>query len=431
MKLTDLQGQPIESFEPVELVAGNLSAEILRVNFPGVETPYDFQVWSAVVEGSQLPQDEDWQPLFPVSVNVGVMPEMKTLQLRSEHWKGRIHIEMQPDNAEASIVVSLPDSWERGGQIELIRNDMVVARKPFTEGLDQCSFSLEEARSNRAEDLYTLRYSFPDNSYGISPSFQLNTPDSDMVTTPVLWRDGDFDETWEGFPPVSRIEEMSVPKGRIYHFQFQMDGLRDERLYSRGTWPVVAVAGGTHWGRFKAASQPKQSRLSASEEGIHAMAFDGVNDRVVLQARSLPQDVMTVEVCFRPEIQYAESYLLSDASRALDLGITADGKLFAERAGVRVISPVALDYDIWHHAVVSYDGRMLRLSLNGEVLAERPVSSTIRPINSVLAVGCRNKEGLNYSAYFKGAISGVAAAARVLSADAYQLNVFMEPRHER
>ncbi|MDP0495832.1 MAG: endo-1,3-alpha-glucanase family glycosylhydrolase [Verrucomicrobiota bacterium JB024] len=409
--LTDLDGNPVEAYPPVTLEAGQIEAQTLLLEEPGVLTPYDFQVWAAVVPAGSKPEGDDWQALYPVSVYAGTMPDMKPQLLRSGQWLGNVNVSLDGD----VILATGPQSRMWSGRAELIRDGIIVATKDIPADSARVTFTREEARRTRPENLYSVRFSRSDGGYALSRAFRLDEPAEEEVETVVLWREGDFDETWGGFSEASSTEPMSVPAGRVYGFVLPMDSGSIDRIEDSGPWQVVGLGGGTHWGRADATARP-----SAREEKLpdgtarKYLSFDGEKARVVMQSRTLPHDVMTVEVVFRPQPQGREAYFFSDAGQAKYLGIDSEGRLFAERAGMRVSTDAQVRTGEWNRAAAVYDGSAVRVYLDGNLVGEQAVAATVRPYNSVVALGCKSREGLGTSNYYKGDLGGLSVTARPL-----------------
>lgn len=427
VRIQNLDGKIIQRFEPIELAQDRMLVETLRLKEPELSSLPVFQTWVSVTDSNAEPAKETWRCLYPVTISSGTVRDMKTLQLRFGQMLSVPTIEMAVVADSIQIAATLPDANPWVGSAELIRNGIVIAMQELPrKDKSQAVITFTAAKTvEEPWNLYTVRFNRADGRFALSRSFQLNQPAApqDVVTVPVLTRNGDFDETWSTrFIPAAEIKTAQIDKSRVYGFKLPMDDGSTRQLRNDGGWPIVALGGGVFWGKVDEQSLPEVGEETLpNQTSLKFLKFDGHKTRVVLQPGALPFDVMTVEMRFRPKKQSEEAYLFSDANQAMAIGITSDGVIFMERGDLRLRSSQPVIYDAWNHVAAIYDGKNLAIYMNRKLSGIIEVTPTIRPLNSIIALGCKAKEGFRYSSYYAGAIAGVSVKAQPLLPDAFLL----------
>lgn len=463
LALRDFRGVVFHSFPPVPLPAGETVVRSFSIDAPGITFPFNFQPVAALVTSeSPSPDSKEWRNLFPVSVRAGSMRDMKTHHLRLSLFQPdapEISFNANPNAGkdEGSLVASLPGVGRWAGNVEFIRDGIILARREAawepgrrTRGIvfsKQPDFSdlipgqfpsapdsVHWVRFNRADGAQALSTSFPLSSKNIMEAVTSEHPFPAETSQPVLVRNGNFDTTWQTrHIEASRLAHYKIPARHIYRFTLPMDDTLAQdnlRLRNAGPWTVTALTGGVFFGTADASARPG-TRQETTPAGaiLRYMSFDGLKSRIVLQPGSLPHDVMTIEIRVRvparpsavPPPLTDETFLFSDANGAMFIGLQPDGRIFVRRDADQVVSPAPLAPGRWHHLAAIYDGESLALHVDRKQVANLAVPSTIRPINSITAIGCKADGPRRFSHYFSGDMAGLAVTASPLAPEAFRL----------
>jgi hypothetical protein len=153
-----------------------------------------------------------------------------------------------------------------------------------------------------------------------------------------------------------------------------------------------------------------------------AFYFDGETRVVVQDSPSLdPTNAITLAVWFKagnwngnPRLISKGEYNFSANNGSLEFGIPIVGA-FSNAVVDAPLPSIA----IWHHAVATYDGASVGLYIDGKMVGQQPASGTIAIPGGtpLLNIGAKPSQPTDCcpTAYFNGAITGVAIYNRALS----------------
>ncbi|WPJ96648.1 endo-1,3-alpha-glucanase family glycosylhydrolase [Coraliomargarita algicola] len=431
-KITDLDGNLIKAFSPLELSSQEHTVMTYRLTHPGLDSPRYMRIWTAVADeatGESL-ESLEWRELYPVVVRPGVMCDYRTVRVDLGDLLDPLSLRVESSGSELKFSSSF-DTWSWVGKAELLCNGRVVSAKEivsFKETKVAIDFTLDPRPADQPIDLYVLRLTRADGRYlwsqplAIKSTRLAESDEDELVTLPGLLREGDFDESWGKAMFTAEVKTLQVPEEEIYGFNLPMDD--ENAVYPRDIagWNIATLGGGRKWGVSVPEAVPSVLTDAALPRGHERYYhFDGEDDRVLLQVRGFPHGVVTVEAWVRPEQQTSAGYILSDQNRGFDFGVSADGKLFSQRGLFRCYSSEPLAIDAWSHVAAVYDGSTMRLYVNGEFVGEKALRVTLRSINSIPVIGCKHMEYLQFSHFYRGDLAGLSVTANVLDPDDFKL----------
>ena len=413
-RLLDLSGEPIREFDPVPLSRDKQDIVTHRLIQPGFEKPRTFRLQAVVVEKNAEPDEKDWKELYPLVIRPGIVRDYQTLRIALAETMPQETPQLKVIEEKDRLVFRTNiEAWSWIGKAELLCNGKPVESKEVraeNRGPRKAvEFVCSPIVPRQPRDLYVIRFTRLDGRYGwSSPVVVRHSKDGDQVEIPVLARNGDFDECWMERPSPER-KTATIDADELYGFSFSFDDNPSTPKDGFG-WNIAAAGGGRR-GDPDPEAVPKL-------DGEH-FAFDGKNDRIMLQAAALPHDVISLEATIRPREHHEDGYVFSDQNRALALGIQPDGKVFAERDGkifmrrlqTRVVSDHPIPFGEWSTVVAVYDGISLTLFINGKQVGQVPCLPAVFDIGSFPTVGSKHKMHLEFSHPFHGDIKGLRAVA--------------------
>ncbi len=194
-------------------------------------------------------------------------------------------------------------------------------------------------------------------------------------------------------------------------------GLVAAYSFNEGSGTIVADASGNaNTGTISGATWNTNGKYGK------ALHFDGVNDRVVINASpSLNlSTAMTLEawvitgtsqsgwrtiIVHEPVAYYLHASNNSGALRPAGGGIFNGSETY-------IGAPTSIPLSTWTHLALTYDGAMLRLYVNGTQVANKVRTAPIQTNSSPITIGGNGA----YGEYFKGRIDEVRIYNRALSA---------------
>jgi hypothetical protein len=433
VKLADLDGGWSHEFPATELAADEHRVVTHRLRHPGFDTPRILRVWAGIFTAGAEDAATTWRELYPVVIRAGILRDMKTLRLALDDvLTTPLQTRLVDDDETGATLLARIEPRALVGTVDLLRNGRVVETreiaKPARDPLDLV-WKLpraSELSSGAPDNLYVVRLSRADGKQSFAAPVLLKSRDATKtgeVTHEVILRAGDFDEAWMSDDGrAGRTRTVTLSASEVYGFRFPMDDEDTQSLRDTFGWNVVALGGGGNWGRSLPEARPKPSTEKTEDGGERRyLAFDGKRTRVLLQIGSFPHDTFTLEARLRPSKHSEAGYVFSDQNEAVAFGVLPDGKVFFQRGKTRLHSDVSIPTDRWTHVAAVYDGRELRLHVDGAPAGSREVGPWVRSINSVPAIGCLHREHLKFSHFYHGEIAGLSVVARPLSPEEFLL----------
>ncbi len=426
VRLLDISGNVEKVYPAVDLKPDGHTVVDHRFETPGLDGLSFYRVEAAITTDGKAPAADDkaWRELYPLIVRPGIMRDYQTLRVDLNELLPSPSLAVKEDGDSLKFT-SRFKSWSWVGTAELLCNGQIMATQEIAKkgGHDVVvDFELAPRPQRQPIDVYIVRITRADGRYAWSNPVEVrHMDDVDFVSFPVVPRGGNFDETWGVGTHGAKVPvQYEVASEEIYGFSLPMD--EDSARHPRdvGGWNIVSEGGGKRWGIDDTAVPAVKKGEGIPGGAASYYDFDGENDRIVVIARSLPHDVMTVEAYVCPESTEGMTYLLSDQNRALDMGIF-DGSLFAVRNGTEVISEAKLPIGEWSAVAAVYTGESIEIYIDGKLAGQAPTTATIRAINSVPTIGCHHQEHLNFSRFYRGGMAGFTVTGNALNPDTFKL----------
>jgi hypothetical protein len=147
-----------------------------------------------------------------------------------------------------------------------------------------------------------------------------------------------------------------------------------------------------------------------------ALEFDGEEDCVSVPTSESLQlsEEFTLEAWVKPEGNFVEEPIIFKETEGgpdyvLGLGVTESGRPEGWAEGESIAAPKALEKNVWTHLAYTYDGDVMRLYVDGTMVAEKVVGNETFGSNGPLRIGCWPGHE-----YFKGRIDEVRLYDRTL-----------------
>lgn len=431
VRLGDETGRIFETLPPLPLAQNEHILRSHRLTTPGMTTPRTIRIWTSIIsDKTAKPAFDDWRELYPVVIRSGHMRDYQTICVAMSNFTKSRSPALRIKKTDANEVrfETTFNTWSWVGKAELLRNGRPVSTQEIAKNghpVTDIEFILPKLPVQNPRDLYVVRLLRADGILAWSEPLFVQNSDTNKIsakqeTMQVVVRGADFDELWSSpFAQAKEIKNLSVNASEIFGFRFTMGDENAVYPQDIGGWHIFAYGGG-QWGGDR--SIPEQVPQPKRDGERAYYNFDGEKQHIVLQPRSLPHDVLTLEAVIRPQKHQKDGFIFSDQNRAFDVGITPEGKLFVERSGDRLISSDTVSENKWAHVAAIYDGTKLRLFINGHASGEKSVPATIRSINSIPTIGCRHQEHMSFSHHYHGDIDDLAVTGRVLEPSEFILN---------
>ncbi|MFG0247317.1 MAG: endo-1,3-alpha-glucanase family glycosylhydrolase, partial [Phycisphaeraceae bacterium JB051] len=424
IKLLDMDNNLIEESDPYPLSKNEETIHRFKYTSLGLTTPRRLKIMVKVRDNLKPGDDSDgWVRLYPLTVRPGIMKSMRTIRFNLN----RMYEAAATTKINDNKITATLKSWTWTGKADLYQNTQFIATKDIAKfgGNDtNVTFDLDEVIPQYPQDMYTVRFSRDDGMLLWSNPILVNNPNVDMTTTvnyPVLQRHTTFDNAWleqvtgynlNGDPYT--LTQHTLPLAEVFTLHLPMD--------QRNGIDAIAEIGGWHWPTLMGATHRNgkvdQTAIPQWVDVIDydanprkALHFDGANDRIAFKSRSMPHDMVTVEMWIKPDHTNNAMYLFSDQNGNMNLGIDDQGRLFVKSFGQIATATQTVSTTDWTHVSGSYDGQSIRLKINFTEAATISYPHQSRGFNSLGLIGGLIAEGSNLSKPYQGLMAGFALRA--------------------
>lgn len=431
VRLLDYEGNVVRTLPPVHLNSDKISATDHVVHTPGISDSRRLRVQSRIVTHKQ--NDAEWKELYPVAIRPGIVHSVRPVHMPVSDMLEGAQANVSTSNGKATIRAWF-DKWTWLGQAQLVRNGREIDTKPIIKKgpiRTEARFVVPLDSAHHPQDSYIVRFTREDGTIGWSKPVIVKSErwSESSVTLPVIVRGGDFDLTWFNRPwrrswrldqPI--VRSITLPQGEVYKAIFPMNRPDDHHhLDDNGGWSIAATLGANRSGRSIENARPEWiEETGPQNERRHMLKFAG-RQHVTLPTRSLPHFTMTGEAIIRPLSTGRDMYVFSDQNSGFDLGIDAKKRAFVQRQGTRVSSRTVLEDDQWAHIAGVYNGRQLKIYVNGREEGETMLENSVIAINSYPVIGATMREGKPLDMHYIGLMGGFAMSIQPLVPDSFYL----------
>lgn len=320
----------------------------------------------------------------------------------------RIPAELRLDGEKAILRLK---AWTAAGKLELIRNGWPVWEEQISHlkaPVFQREINLPPARS--PWDVYLVRFTnVSDGPSWSNPVSRFAGVSNETVRRRVFQTGSTFDEEWGWSRSRSRftsprLEEREVPAWSVFALDFPLDGpqkdtlngmqentlkdpgntknaeqARTEFVFSRTSWYLPLKIRGGRW---------------IEDSGRTVLEFDG-QTTAEFQSRTFPTETFTLELEIFPQNMKREMVLFHDPC-GFRLTLDAEGHAVLQNRKRKLRSDEPAAFGEWNRLRVVFEGRTLRLFMNGKLAAESETPAVRMLINSVPKLGDDGSEGLRF-----------------------------------